>query len=174
MKAEVVGCVARRVDRLDLEAPARELAAMLQRNVEIHRNDETSPVRPYCIRTWVGQTAGHAADESACALANRCNGAAMVGVAMSDENVGYPLARQRLQQYIELIAACRPRIGDRDLPFPDHVKVRALEGERARIAANDSPQAGRYLLQHAILEHHLAGKWRRLSIFAAQGCLFAR
>ena len=82
--------------------------------------------------------------------------------------MGDSLARQRRHQHIELIAANRPWIGNRDLALPDHIKVGALEGEGPWIAAHDPAQAGRHLFKRAILESHLAGKWRRLLILAAQ------
>ncbi len=113
----------------------------------------------------------HAAGWRACALLERLGRAAVVGVAVGDENMRDRLALQRIAKHIELLARRRAGIDHRHLPFADHIKVRAFEGERARIVADDAPQARRDALEHAILKIHLARKGGRLVFRVAQGNL---
>ena len=173
MEAEVVRRVAGRMYRLDLEARPGKLAAVPQGYIVIHRNDETAPVWALRILAGMARVARHAANERARRSRIAATAPLWSAWLVRDENVGYPLARQRLQQHIELTARCGPRIHHRDLALPDHIEVGALEGERAGIAAHDPPQAGRDLLKRAILERHLAGKWRCFLALGAQCGLFA-
>ena len=80
----------------------------------------------------------------------------MVAMGVRDDDLGHRLPAHRVQQRIDVLRIERTGIDDRDLPAPDDVAQRPLEGERARIVDEDAPHAGRDFLHHAGLKVELA------------------
>src|ERR1700730_16444360 len=131
----MIGRVSWRVDRLDFPSIYAKPAAVLKRDVEIDRNDETTARRAFCADGRIVRRARHAASDRARLRLQRLHSAAMIAMAMRKEDMRNSLALQRAREDIELFARSRTGIDHGHVPLADHVKVRALKGERTGVMA---------------------------------------
>src|SRR5262245_53171658 len=73
----------------------------------------------------------------------------MIAMGVSDDDVGHRLAAHCVEERSRVAAIERPRIDDRDPAAADDVGQRPLEGERAWIIGEDTPHAGRHVVNDA-------------------------
>ena len=70
----------------------------------------------------------------------------MIAMGVGDEDMRHGLAAHRVEQRRAVGGIVGTGIDDRDLAAADDVAHRALEGERARVVAQDAPHAGHRLV----------------------------
>src|SRR5215471_1825688 len=73
----------------------------------------------------------------------------MIAMGVSDDDVGHRLAAHGVKERSRMAAIERPRIDDRDLAAADDIGQRPREGERAWIIGEDTPHAGRNVVDDA-------------------------
>ncbi|MGX1109388.1 hypothetical protein AB7M47_007771 [Bradyrhizobium elkanii] len=75
---------------------------------------------------------------------------------MGDQDMRHGLALDRIEHRLGMRLVVGTGIDDRDLALADDVADRAGEGERARIVAEDTANAGADLFDHAGLQREIA------------------
>ncbi len=162
-EAEMIGGMARRLDRADMPAAAIAPALDDVAVAQLHIGHEVAiaaflglaadaflrPARAMRAEA-IGLGAGRSLD--------RGRGGRVVVMRVGDEDVGDGLAVERLQQRVDMVLLLRAGIDHRDLAVADDVGAGALEGERAGIARDDAADQRRQPLGPPVFEGEVAAE----------------